>query len=83
MVAKVKRTSCQGSEGSSPATHCLDPPARLAPICTHCRLRRTEPHLEGETVESGAWSYARPRELLRFLLLHPHLRDTISPCEPP
>jgi len=27
--------------------------------------------LEGETVEVGAWSYARPRELLLFLLLNP------------
>jgi predicted ATPase/DNA-binding SARP family transcriptional activator len=27
--------------------------------------------LEGETVEAGAWSYARPRELLLFLLLNP------------
>jgi predicted ATPase/DNA-binding SARP family transcriptional activator len=27
--------------------------------------------LQGETVEEGNWSYARPRELLVFLLLHP------------
>ena len=27
--------------------------------------------LEGERVEGGGWSYARPRELLLFLLLHP------------
>jgi predicted ATPase/DNA-binding SARP family transcriptional activator len=27
--------------------------------------------LEGETVEAGAWGYARPRELLLFLLLNP------------
>lgn len=26
--------------------------------------------LEGEAVEAGSWSYARPRELLVFLLLH-------------
>jgi DNA-binding SARP family transcriptional activator len=27
--------------------------------------------LEGETVEAGTWGYARPRELLLFLLLNP------------
>jgi len=27
--------------------------------------------LQGESVETGAWSYARPRELLLFLLLNP------------
>jgi predicted ATPase/DNA-binding SARP family transcriptional activator len=27
--------------------------------------------LEGETVETGTWGYARPRELLLFLLLNP------------
>jgi predicted ATPase/DNA-binding SARP family transcriptional activator len=71
-----------GTEGSVPATdaepasRAIDPeskpPLSPPPPTEGLRIRTLGPfELEGETVEAGCWSYARPRELLLFLLLHP------------
>ncbi|TVP42490.1 MAG: hypothetical protein EA350_15515 [Gemmatimonadales bacterium] len=50
------------------------PQPAISPAAGHCRIRiRTLGtfELEGDTVEPGAWSYARPREVLVLLLLNP------------
>ncbi len=59
-----------------PASRSVDsvsqPPSSSPSPTQGLRIRTLGPfELEGETVEAGSWSYARPRELLLFLLLHP------------
>lgn len=75
--ASPARSPVSGTESHTPPPSVpRHPPTTRSPSpsppANGLRIRTLGPfELEGASVEAGSWSYARPRELLLFLLLHP------------
>jgi|GEM_PF-261984 len=60
------------ASGSSPTSADASRAPFAAGPAPALRIRTLGPfEVHGDAVEAGAWTYARPRELLLFLLLHP------------